>query len=245
MTCAFEYNGTRSTTYGVILSTRPEIRAPKDDSEIVKIPGRGELTVVKGGFADIQMEMEAYIQDVRRLPEVVAWLQADGHFHPLTLSYDSTRYRLARIDGEITAEHVARALMAWKITIPMRVKPYRYAAGDVTLTLEAGTTSVRNPGSVDALPLITLEGTGAMTFTAGGRTLTISNFATVADAITVDCDAKIAWYTPTESETGETVIGTRFTGGDWPVIPPGTSNIVITGSGITSVTVSPRWRWLG
>ena len=87
-----------------------------------------------------------------------------------------------------------------------------------------------NPTQYDALPTITVEGTGAATLTVGEYQLTIDN---IDGSITLKSSIQRA-YTGTMARDGAV-------SGVYPVLPAGSTAISWEGSGVTSVTVIPRW----
>ena len=94
--------------------------------------------------------------------------------------------------------------------------------------------SITNPGTADAIPLITVVGSGNITLTIGGRTIYID---ALASSITIDCEAGIAY-------NGTTNLTSTVTFDDFPwMIPPGTAAISWTGT-VTSVTISRPWRYI-
>ena len=234
---SFKYNGVDSSTYGVYITDAPEFTTAETDTETVDVQGFGELSLFYGGRKDTKIDLECFIRDMADYDKAVAWLSADGSFHDLVLSNDSTKARKARIDGEIEAEHVSRSMASRTMRIPMRIKPYRYEAeptADIVIAETA--TPITNIGTIASAPLLVVSGSGDGTLMIGDSTMI---FTGMTEAITVDCDAKFAY---TGSGTTR-VLATQYITGDWIEIDTGIQYVSFTG-GITGVTITPRWRWL-
>ena len=233
----FKYNGVDSSEYGVYITDAPAFTTGEMDTDTVDIPGLGELSIILGGRKDTDVDLECYIADMTNYDAAAAWLSADGDFHDLVLSCDSTKARKARLDGEIEAEHVLRTMDARTIRVPMRIKPYRYQAtptADITITSSG--TAITNIGTIASAPLLVVSGSGDGTLMVGSSTMI---FTGMTEAITIDCDAKFAY---TGSGTTR-VLATQYITGDWIEIGTGTQRVTFSG-GITKVVITPRWRWL-
>lgn len=85
-----------------------------------------------------------------------------------------------------------------------------------------------NPTDQNALPLITITGSGSGTLTVNGTAYTISSIST---SVTLDCETLRAYSGTTPKDS--TVSG-------FPVLVPGVNTISFS-SGITAVTIRPRW----
>jgi phage-related protein len=104
-----------------------------------------------------------------------------------------------------------------------------------------GTTTggqIVNPGTVDAIPLITVVGSGDIDLNIGGRTIHIAGLAT---SITIDPETGFA----KEGSGGDLSadLTSKVTMGYPWVLPPGTSTISWTGT-VTSVTITRPWRYI-
>lgn len=233
----FTYNNILGSTYGCYLTDRPEIKAAKMDSQTEAVPGRGEVTLINGGHADVSVDVSAFVRQASNVDNVIKWLSSDGGYHPFVLSYDPSRCRSARVDGEIVVEHVGRTMSARQLTIPMRMKPYWYETVPSSITAVVGDNTLVNTGNMPAAPLISLTGAGDATITIGAQTLSITDMPL---SLVIDCDAKTAYTV----SGGIYVLASGHTNGDWLTIPTGESTMTITGSGLSTITIQPRWRWL-
>ena len=99
----------------------------------------------------------------------------------------------------------------------------------VTLT-ESGI--LQNPGSAEAYPLIQVNGSGDAEFTINGSTVQIADM-TANVPVYLDCSAGYVY----------TAEGATTMTGDFPVLAMGNNTITIT-SGVTSLVITPHWRWV-
>lgn len=106
-----------------------------------------------------------------------------------------------------------------------------------TVTIQYGNSPVYNPTEFDARPLIRIGGTG--TVVVGGTAITITG--SLGQTIYIDCDS-MEIYTLSSGAPQSAASRVSFSGNDFPVLKPG-SNSVSLGTGITSVTITPRW-WI-
>lgn len=108
-------------------------------------------------------------------------------------------------------------------------------SGDITV--QYGNSPVYNPTEFDARPLIKVTGTG--TVVVGDTAITITG--TAGQTIYIDCDS-MEIYTLNGGTPQSAASLVSFSGNDFPKLKAG-SNTVALGTGITSVTITPRW-WI-
>lgn len=91
---------------------------------------------------------------------------------------------------------------------------------------------LQNPGSAEAFPLIEVNGSGDAEFTINGTTVQIDDM-TAGTPVYLDCSAGYVY----------TADGATTMTGDFPVLSVGNNTITIT-SGVTSLVITPHWRWV-
>ena len=108
-------------------------------------------------------------------------------------------------------------------------------SGDITV--QYGNSPVYNPTEFDAKPLIKVVGIG--TAVVGDTAITITG--TAGQTIYIDCDSmEIYKLNGGIPQSAASLVS--FSGNDFPKLKAG-SNTVALGTGITSVTITPRW-WI-
>ena len=89
--------------------------------------------------------------------------------------------------------------------------------------------AIYNPTRYESKPLIHIEGSGSVSISIQGVTMT----ATISDYINIDSDRMNAYRLPSENKNN-TISGT------FPTIKAGTNTIATTGT-VTKVTIVPRY----
>ena len=232
MIYSFEWNGVNSRDMGIRLQSMPEIIRPEERIQHVTIPGRaGELTMAEG--SDIY---NSYIQTIpvavyteAAVKAAEAWLRGSGY---VTFSGQPGLRQRARVINAVTFTKHGRNSHYWDGQVQFYCEPLKEAnppEADIVLTASG---TVNNPGDVTAFPKIVIAGTGDVTISAGGKSIALTG---------------IQSGTIVDSETGWVMYnGAALTGvytGTFPVLPAGESMVAITGS-VTSITITPRWRYL-
>ena len=97
----FEWNGKRSTEYGVFVSEQPPITFPKERSKQTNIPGRpGSLTTLEGDdvYEDLTLTATCFIRNPALIPGIGSWLKGGGK---VTFANRPGGYYNARISNQI------------------------------------------------------------------------------------------------------------------------------------------------
>lgn len=220
---------------GVIVSTYPTISRPKERVSQVTIPGRsGDLTIAQGTYPVYESYLrtcECYIRPSADLNAIMAWLKGSG---TVVFGNEPNRLYEARIINQIDFDQIIKGRGFRSFDIPFQCQPYKYlypAASSIVIS-QSGST-IANPGSVEAEPMLVVSMTGSGTLTLGGGAIDIvSDWRVRIDVKTrliTDYDRTANW-------------AYRVTG-ELPTIPPGDSLVSFTG-GITAVTITPQWRFI-
>jgi phage-related protein len=231
----FIWNGVNSSNMGILMREPAPIIKPEERIEHVTVPGRsGELTVTEG--EDIY---QSYIQTVHiavhqksQVHAVETWLRGDGY---VTFSTQADRRQKARVIGAVTLEKKSRNLDWWEGDVQFYCNPLKETLvdePDMEID-ESGGDAFENPGDVVAKPLIQIRGSGLITVTCGGKTLTIDN---CVDKWYIDSDAE--WVTDKNGVPQEGVCS-----GDFPVFAKGMNTVLYTGN-ISKLIIRSRWRFL-
>lgn len=228
----FKWNGTRSDDKNIILNAAPQIVKPEERVQHVTIPGRaGELTVTEGEniFNSYIQTIGIAVHQASNVPVVENWLKGSGK---VTFSSQPGLEQEARVIGAVTLEKHSRHTDWWEGDVQIYCSPIKRDVNEEDVTKTSSGTTLNNPGDMVAYPLIAITGSGAVTVTAGGKTLTIPN-----------CTS--GWVIDSENEwilSGATPQG-NVCSGDFPVLQKGSNTISWTGS-ITKLVITPRFRYL-
>lgn len=231
----FRFAGNHSADYGVIVQTFPPLTLPEERVKFELIPARsGSLTLLEGDdiYDDIILSVDCYVRDLSALDQISAWLRGAGD---LVLGNQPDRYYKARCINQIEIAKVLRGRQHRTFTAVFRCQPYRYAYPEPPAkTYATSPDSINNPGTTDAIPLITVVGSGDIDLTIGGRAIHIDG---LASSITIDCETGMAYNGTTDLTPSVT-----FDGFPW-TIPPRISTVSWTGT-VTSVTITRPWRYI-
>ena len=232
MKYSFTWKGVSCTTKGIRLQEMPQIIRPEERIEHVTIPGRaGEVTLTEGD--DIY---NSYIQSIPLIVDSAAdvaaaeqWLRGSGY---LTLSSQSNRKQMARVINSVEFKKHSRNSSWWEATVQFYCEPLKESTSSSTVDVTSSGTTVNNPGDVISRPLITVAGSGNVTVTIGGNTISITG---LVSGWKIDSD--LQWVLD-----GTTPKQGVYTG-SFPVFNPGNNTVAWTGS-ITKLTIDGRWRYL-
>ena len=234
MISIINWAGTSSDDLRVRIESYPVRVLPERSQTETEIPGRnGALLIVDGNWKNYEQEYEVFISAekrglVRAARAVAEWLESPVGYQRLEDSYEPDIYREAFYEGGQDIESILNRF--GRATIAFNCKPQRYLkAGEVAQTFTASGT-LTNITRFDALPLITVNGSGAGTVTINSNTVTIS---AIDGYVVLDCELMDAYKGTTNKNS--TVTLTEF-----PVLAPG-ANTISFGGGVTSLEIVPRW----
>ena len=233
---SFTWRGVSSDTYGVVVRALPAPISGGQRNTTVIVPGRhGALHLMDGARDEILLNIECYLPyeqgvAVSDLRTIVGWLTGSAQ---LTLSDQPGVFFYGQILEAVSFEPVLPGYNDRIFSLPVWVKPHAYKTGVGDIAVVVSGTGVMNPCTAESEPVITVTGSGDITLTVGGYGVEID---AVSGSITLDCDARLA-------HKNGVLAGLQVDLDEWPVLVPGTNVISWTGS-VTSVTISPRWRWI-
>ena len=225
--------GKTSDTLGVVVEHYPVRVVPERALTETEIAGRnGALVQYDGNWNNYTQEYEVYISAektglVRAARAVAEWLSAPVGYQRLEDSYEPDVYRMAYYAGGQDIESILNRF--GRATIEFVCKPQRFLkSGEAPKTFtEAG--KLTNITRMDALPVITVYGTGG-TVTVNDTTVEISE---IEDYVVLDCELMDAYK-------GNENRNPYVSAADFPVLVSGINNISFSG-GITSLEIVPHW----
>lgn len=177
----FEWNGVRSTDYGIIVLNQPPIMSAKERLSQVTIPGRsGTLTVREGPnvFDDITYSVSCTMDDSldtlgNDIPsQIASWLRGYGR---VCFANRPHAYWFGRVTNQIQFDKVVAGNTNLTFSIQFGVEPFYYfdyGLVESTITQNSQYTEqityeeetayrypLYNPGNVPAAPILTITGT--------------------------------------------------------------------------------------
>lgn len=233
----FSFKGIRNTEMKVEMLSMPVRPLPAAQGELVSVPGmQGKMWMPENTYDRVMVNLNLFTADDADMDAVCGWLSGEGD---LVFGDEPDRAYHARITKQFNRSHQNARFYNQNMTPIFDCEPFRYEAKPAApIEITQSGTAITNPGTVDAAPLIRVEGSGDGTLMIGSATML---FDDMTAPVYVDCEAKIA-YTGEGTTASPRVLATQHVSGEWIAIQPGNNFVSFTG-GITKIVITPRWRW--
>ena len=230
----FEFAGARNTDKGVRLLSLPVRYHPADRGKLVEVPGRdGYLWAADGAFDNVLTRVQCQTTDDADMAAVDAWLRGAGE---LRFSDDPERFYRARVVKEFSRSAAVNRFMNQAFTVTFDCQPFLYHRSVDDIPLDGNPDTVTNPGTYKSAPRLTIEGTGDAVLTIGTQILEVTDLAggVIIDSELGEC------FDLTEAALRNDRV--TLMDDNFPALHPGANIISWTGTGVTKITVTPRWR---
>lgn len=220
--------------YGITIKERPDNPLPKRNVEIIDVEGRNDALVVDYGTYDsFTLKIPCMLIDPSnyqtQLRSIRAWL--GGGIGDLVFSDETdVKYRAICVNkldlGQMFSNFGEFVLL-------FECQPLKSAVTNTPITKTTSPATFDSPSGVkDGVPVIKVTGSGAISLTLNGTTVSlaaVSGYETI-DSLLMDC------YKDTTLKNSDMT-------GDFPMLINGTNNLSWTGT-VTSVEITPNWRYL-
>lgn len=228
----FEWNGVKSTQYGIYVSEQPPVTMPVERVSYTSIPGRsGALVKTEGEdvYEDLTLTVQCVMMDGTKIPEIMKWLKGSGK---VAFANRQGGFYYGRVANQIPFDKVLRGRENRSFAVVFRCKPFWYLANEEEETFTVSGQTIRNDGSVISEPVITVTGAGDGTLMIGQTLIELTD---IAGSVTIDSELQ-------EAYSGLTGMNEKMSG-DFPILEVGTNGVSWTG-GITSVAIRKNTRYL-
>ena len=224
----FEFNGHKSSEYGLIVNGVNIFGSPNRIVDKVSIPYRnGDLLLDTGVYSNISVTYTISLLDPTKVRSIAQWLLNTKGYCRLEDTYNPTEYRMGAYYNDLNYQ-MTMLYRYGQATVSFDCKPQRYLkSGEVGVQFTADGV-INNPTNYYAKPLIHVVGNGS--FTIEGYEVTVENNTYSID---IDCDTMQCYYT-TQNMSQNVSMESGF-----PILIDGTSEVVL--NGVTSLTITPRW----
>lgn len=217
--------------YGVFVSDAGIYASPEPDYTSYEIAGRnGDLHINNGRYKNVDITYQAFIAhefEDRFVPFRSAILSQDGYVR-IEDDFKQDMYRLGRLKSGIEGKiKLTRGIGTFELEFDCKPQWYLKSGEQETVFTENG--SILNPTVFPSKPLIRVYGKG--TVTVGTNVFVINTAGT--EFIEIDTDSKQA-YEGTANRNSNIKVN------QWGSLTSG-NNTITLGTGITKVTVKPRW----
>lgn len=221
-------DGIPSYNFPFCLTERPKIPGTKQEIEKHQLLHRDGSLVIKRGFLDRQITLEFNILEDRNIKNDIRQFKA-YFFDKKTLQFsdDDVYYKInsveiSEFDNEIEEYGIG--------TVLMDLEPFDYAVTSPIFISKP--RSIKNFGTHNSLPRITIYGTGDIKIYFNEQMLELVG---IENYIILDSDLLLAYREKNESMEYKMI-------GDFPVFKEG--NIAINWWGkVTKIKIEPRWRY--
>ena len=236
----FSFNGKKSTDMGVSLLEIPVRKRPELKGKEIDVPGRsGKLWRPEDAYDDIEFNILMRTAPGADFIAIRSWLTGTGD---LIISDMQDRfYRSARLNAETEYSRYLPKCGMWEFDLRVVAPPFLYhvpASGESgdDIPLDGNPDTVTNPGTYKSAPKIKITGTGDVTLTIGTQIVLITGMegGVIIDSELGDC------FNLTESALLNDKVS--LLDDDFPTLAPGANIISWTGTGVTGITITPRWR---
>ena len=228
------YGGEASSDYGMVVAEAPSFERPTRKQSVYTVPGRmGDVVFQQDAWNDVARTYQVWLADdaekdlVDQVDAFEAWLNSQKGYQRLEDSFEPDVFRLAYYSGGIgVSNHLTQYGEA---TLSFTCRPERfYKSGEQPISVVNG-DKINNPTRFASKPLIHIEGSGTITISCGGKTMS----ASVTDYINIDCEQMNAYRLPAENKNSQI-------SGSFPTIEPGINTVGITGT-VSLCTITPKY----
>lgn len=154
------------------------------------------------------------------------YVKYDGKIYKFTSNHSG-----AWDSGDVAVQNMVVNGLYDTATITFTCQPYMFESVDSVIEITSS-TSITNPGSATALPLIKVEGSGDVSFSINTNPISISGMSS-GTPVYIDCENGYVY----------TASGAATMTGDIPVLNMGVNSVTF-GSNVSKITITPRWRWI-
>lgn len=222
------------------LTDMPIRQHPVLNGEKKELANGGFAFWTNGKYKSITVKQGFAVPDNDYLPGVLNWLRGSGE---LIFGDDPTHAYDAMILTPASRKSPSKRLEGQEFEITFTCQPLKHLVNEQPIVLTSGSV-FNGQGHENTMPLLKVEGSGSCTITINGRAMQVS--LTSGTPLYIDSEFGTA-YTMTNGVYD-------YSGGDvmlladWPELLPyaatsdGYNNVNFT-SGITKLTITPRWRW--
>lgn len=154
------------------------------------------------------------------------YVKYDGKIYKFTSNHSG-----AWDSGDVAVQNMVVNGLYDTATITFTCQPYMFESVDSVIEITSS-TSISNPGSATALPMIKVEGSGDVSFSINTNPISISGMSS-GTPVYIDCENGYVY----------TASGAATMTGDIPVLNMGINSVTF-GSNVSKITITPRWRWI-
>lgn len=240
----FEFNGTNSKDYGILLMDKSAYSRPERDLTYISVAGRsGDLIIDNGRYKNQNItykcrlfaptEEEQNFSTSYALNDIVGELESNGNYYKLHDSYNPDYFRFAAFNGNIEVSQTKYPDIV-DFSLTFNCKPYLYrwdGQNAVSFNYSATAQTIVNPEKESTKPYIKVYASGDCSMSINGYSFQLYG---VSDYYELDCETQNC-YRGTQNKND-------YFSGSFPTLKAGSNVIAFTSSAITKIEIIPRWR---
>lgn len=217
-----------STSLGLRLTAPVAIPAAVRAVEDIEVEGRAGTLTRFTGWEDTELELELAVPIRDGLDQYRRATHELTNAQTIAFTGESGVYRKVK---HCEVSELRRELSGWGFfTARLTCQPFTYLTEGLKPVTISESGTITNPGLLDADPIITVTGTGALSLTINARVYHVSS---PAGSVTLD-SARLVAHVSGRVQTDALTEA-------FPVLNPGLNRITL-GTGISQVVIVPNWR---
>lgn len=236
----FEYNGRKSTEFGIRIENDISYPSPEADVEELEIIGRdGTLYIDNERLKSMPfpIPIRVDVEDGKTLNQmssaISGWLKGDIGLHPFRLSTEPDKeYKAIILDGFNISETIKTF---GRTVITFKLEPAKMV--DAEPIMATNGMVIQNEYNKSSKPIIHIIGTGNIEVKNNGKEWL--KLRSVDDNITIDSETKSV-YRADRPQYKKMV---DLNEGSFPLLNPGDNKITWTGN-IEAMEIQPRWEMI-
>lgn len=229
----FEFNGHKSSEYGLIVNGVNIFGSPNRIVDKVSIPYRnGDLLLDTGVYSNISVTYTISLLDPTKVRSIAQWLLNTKGYCRLEDTYNPAEYRMGAYYNDLNYQ-MTMLYRYGQATISFDCKPQRYLVSGETAVQFTADGTITNPTGYASQPYLEVYGDG--TFTVNGYEITVTDNS--GDQINIDCE-RMQCFRPSEGNVENMNSSVSMPNG-WPILSAGANEI--TFGTLEDLYITPRW----
>lgn len=240
------WNEISSRSIPLIVERPPDYVVAERGYEATHILGRnGDLLTDNKSYKNVNQPYDIAFGSLEKTHSEMAaavseWLHSASGYAKLEDSYDPDHFRMAYYQEEAELENILNHL--GRATINFNCMPQKFLkSGDRPIIFTVSGSILLNPTRFEALPVISIFGTGAATLTVNDMNIKIKE---IGNQITLDSDLGEVYTLSSDIaiSKNDQIEWPDLTHHAFPFFKSGQNRISFTGN-VSRVEVTPKW-WI-
>ena len=217
-----------STSLGLRLTAPVAIPASVRRADDIEVEGRAGTLTRFTGWEDTEIELDLAVPIRDGLHQYRQAAHELTNAQTIAFTGEPGTYRKVK---HCEVSELRRELSGWGFfTARLTCQPFTYLTEGLNPVTLTASGTITNPGLLDADPIITVTGTGALSLTINARVYHVNS---PAGSVTLD-SARLVAHVSGRVQTD--ALSEAF-----PTFKPGLNRITL-GTGISKIVITPNWR---